>query len=124
MVANDWVEQGGIEVFDYSELDPGIRETVRQLRDWGFDTTDSGDGHTKLAAGWSPTEALDIPHVIMSIDSLAEIAGHADELRSKLLAIGIEVKPVGEGVPHIQASYDPANGIASMALFGLDDNGL
>ena len=30
--------------FDYEQVDPGIRDVVRTLRDAGFDTTDSGDG--------------------------------------------------------------------------------
>lgn len=33
---------------DYDDLDPGIRDTVRLLRAHGFETTDSGDGVSKL----------------------------------------------------------------------------
>lgn len=32
---------------DYEALDSGIRETVRLLRNEGFETTDSGDGVSK-----------------------------------------------------------------------------
>lgn len=35
--------------FDYADLDPGIRDTVRLLRSHGFETTDSGDGVSKLS---------------------------------------------------------------------------
>jgi hypothetical protein len=33
-----------VKDFDYEQLDPGIRETVRYLHGCGFITTDSGDG--------------------------------------------------------------------------------
>jgi len=35
----------------YAALDPGIRDVVRLLNDNGFETTDSGDGVSKPAAG-------------------------------------------------------------------------
>lgn len=48
---------------NYDDLDPGIRETVRLLRQHGFVTTDSGDGVTK------PKEAriFEVPHVCAQI---------------------------------------------------------
>lgn len=36
-----------LEEINYEELDPGIREIVRRLRELGWDTTDSGDGASK-----------------------------------------------------------------------------
>jgi hypothetical protein len=33
-----------VKDFDYEQLDPGIRETVRYLHGCGFITADSGDG--------------------------------------------------------------------------------
>lgn len=49
--------------FDYNQLDPGIRDTVRLLREHGFVTTDSGDGVSK------PKEAriFEVPHVAAEI---------------------------------------------------------
>lgn len=44
---------------DYSEMDPGIREVVRRLREAGFNTCDSGDGRSKP----DNERALDEPHV-------------------------------------------------------------
>ncbi len=32
---------------NYAELDPGVREFVRELQERGYRTTDSGDGRTK-----------------------------------------------------------------------------
>lgn len=51
--------------FPYYELDPGIVDVVRLLREAQFDTCDSGDGITKISAGWEPYEcALPYPHVV------------------------------------------------------------
>lgn len=45
---------------NYDELDPGIRERVRKMREAGFNTTDSGDGVSKI--GYMEC-ALPFPHV-------------------------------------------------------------
>lgn len=50
--------------FDYSELDPGIRATVRLLREFGFETTDSGDGVSKPQDWYDSGEAIPFPHVV------------------------------------------------------------
>lgn len=52
----------GAETLDYAELDPGIRDTVRLLRQAGFQTTDSGDGVSKPA----DARVFDVPHVAMT----------------------------------------------------------
>jgi hypothetical protein len=48
---------------DYSTLDPGIRDTVRLLRDAGFDTTDSGDGVSKPADWYESGDAIPFAHI-------------------------------------------------------------
>ena len=58
------------------ELDPGIRRHVLSLRDAGFETTDSGDGISKLGG---PGEGcmLDAPNiaiVLPAVDCLIEEA--------------------------------------------------
>lgn len=45
--------------FNYDQLDPGIRDLVRKLRESGFETTDSGDGVSKPAVARN----FDFPHV-------------------------------------------------------------
>lgn len=55
---------------DYAELDPGIRETVRQLNDAGFTTTDSGDGVSKPRAAFDDGDAIPYPHVVVSSSPL------------------------------------------------------
>lgn len=108
---------------NYDELDPGIRRTVRWLRSLGYDACDSGDGKTKLEAGWSPNDARNHPHVVMRVhpDLLAEAA---DALRADVHAIGATVLSIGQGMGvWIQASYDPAGGaVAVLDIMGLDDS--
>ena len=58
--------------------DPGIRERVHQLQQWGFNTTDSGDG---VASCGLEGDALDIAasevhqHVNRVVDSESERDG-------------------------------------------------
>lgn len=101
------------------DLDPGIRHTVEWLQGLGFNTTDSGDGKTKIGID---EDALDFPHVFMVVKP-SDLVGHAGHLMAYLRAIGIEVKPNGmdEKQPTIEATYDPADGSAIIGLFGVDD---
>lgn len=48
---------------DYDTIDPGVRRLVRLLREHGFDTSDSGDGHSKIAQGYDPEQMAHVPHV-------------------------------------------------------------
>lgn len=52
--------------FDYEQLDPGIRMTVKRLRDAGYETTDSGDGGSKPAEWFETGEAMPFPHVVVA----------------------------------------------------------
>jgi hypothetical protein len=103
-----------------NDLDPGIRDVVAFLRLWEFKTTDSGDGVTKRAAGWSENEAADYPHVHMMAPPSRLIA-EAQRLVKVLAVNGVGVSPCGEGAVHIQATYDPANESAILSLIGLND---
>ena len=48
--------------FNYDRLDPGIRDTVRLLREAGFETTDSGDGVSKPPL----PGVIPFPHVVVA----------------------------------------------------------
>ncbi len=52
------------DVINYDDLDPGIRDVVRAINDWGWRTVDSGDGSK---AGTMEC-ALDHPHVFAESD--------------------------------------------------------
>jgi hypothetical protein len=99
--------------FDYSELAPGIRETVRLLRSNGFETTDSGDGVANVESGIEG--AMDIPMVACATSPLT-MAGDADRLWEL-------VRPLCEGSPdvRVEASYSPNDGVALLLLLGFDD---
>lgn len=47
---------------DFGELDPGVRELVRRLREQNFLTCDSGDGVSKPA----DERVFDRPHVMIA----------------------------------------------------------
>ena len=102
---------------DVAALDPGIRETVRRLRAAGFGTTDSGDGVTKLP---DAAEVLAFPHVTIRCD-LTRLVEETRRLHNLLTANWIAAEPVGRGPVWIQASYDPADDVATIMLAGVDD---
>lgn len=51
-------------MFNYDQIDAGVRDVVRLLREAGFNTRDSGDGSKAATMAC----ALDYPHVFMVID--------------------------------------------------------
>ena len=100
--------------FDYKELDPGIRQTVRWLRANGFQTTDSGDGRSK-ALVIADGEALDFPHVFMRVDPKAML-----QESHRLLALLKKFNLTGD----VELSYNPKDKVAILSLVGTDDNSL
>lgn len=119
-------------VFDYNELDHGIRNVVKFLHAQGFDTCDSGDGVSK--ADWIASgDALPYPHVDMQVlASKAFVEAH--RLRFTLEARHITVEPIGpdpNAQVSIQVTYDPAahpldpvDDKATITLMGLNDEKL
>lgn len=105
-------------MIDYEALDPGIRETVRWLNAEGFETSDSGDGHSKRDMEC----AQPFPHVAVPIMPELLVKG-ADLLRELLASRGITLSAIGGENPCIQASYDPAaGGSAFIVLMNVDDS--
>lgn len=103
---------------NYSNLDPGIRETVRRLREWGYNTVDSGDGVSKPPVG----RDLDIPHVFITVAAFGTLLIEADHLKHELRKAGIPVRAQGRAARvWIQATYDPADGTAIIGVYGLND---
>jgi hypothetical protein len=82
---------------DYDELDPGIRDRVRELRARGYETTDSGDGVSKPA---EPGEVLPFPHIAVTTTParLLDDASAIWELQASV--------PELDGC-EVQASFDP-----------------
>jgi hypothetical protein len=106
-----------------AELDHGISRTVWWLREHGFDTTDSGDGRSKIEAGFDAEEVLDYPHVVCIV-APADLVTEANRLADLVHERGVEVVPNGRreaGQAEIAASYDPADDSAVLMLNHADD---
>lgn len=103
---------------DYDKLDAGIRETVRFLRNHGFNTTDSGDGDVRCATPH--------PMVEIRIDNPEHLTMHARRLY-RILSMGHDVKfghdrfEGKDSAPFIEATYDPVLGVATIVLGNVDD---
>lgn len=98
---------------NYDELDPGIRKLVRLLNERNFLTSDSGDGVSK------PPEArvIDVPHVYMTTTPQSMIR------EAHRLAALLMVHLKAELVPGmIQATFDPVDGSASLAVMDVNDD--
>lgn len=98
-----------MEDLNYEELDLGIRETVRFLRDNGFNTTDSGDGVSKPKGDC----VIDESHVFIVCD-IEELIYEADRLYDLLIDKGIEGSTFT-----IQASYNPHDGTGVIMFLGV-----
>jgi hypothetical protein len=102
----------------FNALDPGIRRTVKWLRENGFETTDSGDG-SKAA---TMECALNYPNVAIRIDDPDALQFEADRLYELLSGRDIDLAPQGTDCePYIQATYDPADGSAILLLMYVND---
>jgi len=105
---------------DYEQLDPGIREVVRLLRAYGYDTTDSGDGVSKHLLD---PEVIPYPHVFVQLER-SGMVGEVDQIRSLLEWRGIAFEPVGEDPwrPHLQLTWDPVSEVAVLEVGGVVDD--
>jgi hypothetical protein len=104
---------------NYEDLDPGIREVVRMLRDAGFNTTDSGDGVTKVALGHEGV--MTVPHVHCFFDKRClTIEEMCYQLRKVCYQNGLAPQP-----GNIQVTYDPmAPEYTSISLTHFNDSDL
>jgi len=98
-----------------SDLDPGVRELVAFLRANRFETTDSGDGVTKVEA-LTEGEALDYPHVVIVVEDSCNLVQEADRLLNVLIDAGVELDHGG-----IEASYDPLDGSSILLIQDVED---
>ena len=101
-----------------SELDAKIRETVRILNEYGFETCDSGDG-----SKYPEMEcARDHAHVSIIVTP-EELVDETDRLLNILDMLGVKVGPIGdENCAWIQASYDPVGETAILEVLHLTDD--
>lgn len=119
-----------LEEINYEELNPGIRQTVRWLRQLGFDTTDSGDGKTH-----EHECDRDCAYVTIRVDP-ENMAAECKRLSRELQRLGCDLtyhyNRIGEAyeagedyeelkVPFLQANYSPVDDEAILDLVNVDD---
>jgi hypothetical protein len=105
--------------FDYAAMNPGIRGTVRWLRDHGFETVSSGDGVTHDC----PECDANYPYVTISCKP-KRLVRAARALVDLLCSAGIMPGEMTENGPAgvvVQAGYEPISDAAWLDLAGLDD---
>ena len=90
---------------DLDTLNPGIWRTVLWLRGHGFNTCDSGDGVTNVAAGMEG--ARDHGHVVIQLESRAELFVACDRI-VELLA-ELDVSTAQPGGVLVQGMYVPGD---------------
>ena len=100
-----------IEPIDFGELDPGVRELVRRLREQNFLTCDSGDGVSKPA----DERVFDRPHVIISTDPSKMIA-EAHRLQTLVDSW------VSNDEWECDVSYNPKDGLAFLFVWDVTDS--
>ena len=105
------------------DINPGIVRNVQWLRSHGFMTCDSGDGATHMAEC-----DRTYPYVCAKV-APGDLIDRVNTLVDLLRSIGQEVVPLsrafneegGVDAPCIQASYDPADGVAIIDFMGVSD---
>ncbi len=104
------------------DVDPGIARVVAWLRAAGFDTTDSGDGVTKLAQGFTVEDGvLETPHVHMMVEP-GRMVEESDRLAALVQALGIPLTSEDwTAMVLVDATYHPLEKVAVLSLFGLGD---
>jgi hypothetical protein len=105
----------------YESLSPKIRKLVRQLHEWGYYTTDSGDG-TNYAEGMDC--AVPFPMVAIRLDEgTGPIDNEANHLHQRLEAAGV---PMGThsktGERKVHASEAPGEPSFLVLLNITDDD--
>lgn len=110
------------DLFDYTQLDSGIRETVRFIRDAGFNTTDSGDGVSKGGFDDVLSGNLGFPHVVVRIKA-HEMLEEAHRLQVHLEGRLGPAEGDDEYGPawQVELSYDPASGVAIIMVRDVND---
>lgn len=102
------------ENFDYSVVQPAMRQTVRWLRKMDMNTTDSGDGVTNVLAEME--HALDFPHVFITTSPLLGLA-EADIIWGAVRRYGLDKV---EGVS-VEATYSPDDRKVIISVYGVTD---
>lgn len=104
-----------LEDIKIRDINPGIENTVKWLRERGFKTCDSGDGNTNL---YECDISIPYVHMICNPNSLFI---ETKRLQYELNIIGIKVMPYSEDgkSPSIEASWNPCDEFATISLYNV-----
>lgn len=93
---------------DYDQISHGVRALVRQLNEWGFETTDSGGGSNYVAAMEC---AVDFPMVTIRVSRPSQLITQAHAVWHMLERAGVPMgKPDAAGNARtVEATYNPAD---------------
>lgn len=100
---------------DKLNLNPGIKELVLLLREWGYDTCDSGDGQTHDFECDQP-----YPYVYMTVQPEAGVNA-SRQLKKMLEGRGVVFEPLdeeGRG-PFVEFHYSPVDGFGVLILMNV-----
>lgn len=125
-----------MEDINYEELDPGIRKLVTLLRNYNFETVDSGDGESKVGTDGEgcmhkyPNVVIEVKkeHLIYSCINLKQVL----ESHGIVFPEQPDAKQVGDDwstgwevySPAIDGSYDPISDKAYILLSNVSDKDL
>ena len=106
--------------FDPETLNPGIRRTVMKMREWGFETCDSGDGDAR-EFGCDPGS----PYVYATTLPARMVleANRLHRLAQEHFGVSFDVidGQDAEQAPNVQASYHPECNLAIISLLNVRD---
>ncbi len=112
-------------------MNPGIKETVRLLRELGFQTVDSGDGATHHCECDVPVPFV---HMTVEPDALRTEADRLKEIVESRAGLTIWDRELPDPdpdaelgdtyTPSIQASYSPLDGMGIISMYGVADTDL
>lgn len=101
---------------DYSAMDPGIVELVRALRERGWETTDSGDGVSKVGGPQDVDgNVLHYPHVAVRLDMFAF---GADKPTYQAQVLHDDVTALCGPGWHVELSYSTADRVCMLFAIG------
>lgn len=100
-------------------VDAGVSNLVALLRLHRFDTTDSGDGVSKLA---SDPDALPYPHVFIIHRDAETLVAEAKRLL-RVVTQWKSTKTFAEGQA-IEANFSPVDGVCVLSVLGVSDKDL
>lgn len=101
-----------LENIDYQDLNPNVRATVRRLRSWGYETTDSGDGTSTIDC------AVDQPMISINVATPTAMVAGVRDIYDRLRSAGVEMYAADRGVQGTVGGEDMSY---TIQIYGVTD---